>query len=118
MRLTIGNTLKLPSLLLCLLTILLFASLRSQSQVSQSKTPPGADEHERVLVLGKKLLVERCARCHDEGGDKPLKNGPPLSVRNLSEQVIARLVSGRLKGAPDAEKRAVTLYVSSLMKHK
>ncbi len=116
MRSTTRSRLKLPSLLLCLLASLLYASVRSQSQVSQSKTPPGADEHERVLVLGKKLFVERCARCHDEGGDKPLKSGPPLSERNLSEQEIARLVSGRLKDAPDAEKRAVALYVSSLMR--
>jgi len=62
MRFTTQNRLKLPSLLLCLLASLLFASLRSQSQVSQSKTPPGADEGERVLALGKKIFVERCAR--------------------------------------------------------
>ena len=118
MRLTIGNTLKLPCLILCLLTSLLFASLGSQGQVSQSQGPSGAVEPESVLVLGKKLFIERCVRCHDEGGDKPLKSGPPLSERNLSEQDIAKLVSGRLKDAPDTEKRAVALYVSSFMKRK
>ena len=117
MRFTTRNSLKLPCLILCLLTSLLFA-LRSRGQVSQSQGQSGADEHEKVLVLGKKLFIERCVRCHDEGGDKPLKSGPPLSERNLSEQDIAKLVSGRLKDAPDAEKRAVALYVSSFMKRK
>jgi mono/diheme cytochrome c family protein len=118
MRCTTRNRLKLASLALCLLTSLLFASLKSHSQVPQSTSPSGADERDRVLVLGKKIFVERCARCHDEHGDKPLKSGPPLSERNLSEQDIARLASGRLKDAPDEEKRAVALYVSSLMKRK
>ena len=118
MRFTTRNRLKLPFLTLCLLTSLLLASLKSNGQGPQSTSPSGADERERVLVLGKKLFVERCARCHDEHGDKRLKSGPPLSERNLSEQDIARLASGRLKDAPDAEKRAVALYVSSLMKRK
>ena len=112
-----GNTLK-SFLVLCLLGSLLSAAMRSQDQVSQSQGPSGADERERVLVLGKKLFAERCARCHDERGDKPLKSGPPLSERNLSDQDIARLVSGRLKDAPDEEKHAVALYVSSFMKRK
>ena len=118
MRFTTRNSLKLPYLFLCLLTSLVFASLRSRGQVSHSQGQSGADEHEKVLVLGKKLFIERCVRCHDEGGDKPLKSGPPLSERNLSEQDIAKLVSGRLKDAPDAEKRAVALYVSSFTKRK
>jgi len=118
MRCTTRNRLKLASFAFCLLTSLLFASLKSQSQVSQSQGPSAGDERERVLALGKKIFVERCARCHDEHGDKPLKNGSPLSERNLSEQDIARLASGRLKDAPDEEKRAVALYVNSLMKRK
>lgn len=112
------NTATLSFLPFCLFASLLFASVRSQSQVSQSQGPSGAEERERVLRLGKKLFVERCARCHDENGDKPLKSGPPLRERNLSDQDIARLVSGRLKDAPDEEKRAVALYVSSFMKGK
>ena len=113
-----GNTLKLSFLVLWLLASLLFAAVRGQSQVSQSQGPSGAEEHEKVLVLGKALFVERCARCHDERGDKPLKSGPPLSERNLTDQDIARLVSGRLKDAPNEEKHAVALYVSSFMKRK
>src|SRR6266576_4945517 len=111
MQFTIWNRLKLPSLVLCLFASLLFASLRGHSQVSQSQGPSAGDERERVLALGKKIFVERCARCHDEYGDKPLRSGPPLSERNLSEQDIERLASGRLKDASDAEKHAVALYV-------
>ncbi len=78
----------------------------------------GPEERERLLGLGKKLFVERCARCHDERGDKALKTGPPLSERNLSDEEIARAVSGRLKGEPEEQKRAVALYVGSFMKRK
>ena len=42
----------------------------------------------------------------------------PLSQRELSDEEIASAVSGRLKNAPDEEKRAVALYVSSFMKRK
>jgi mono/diheme cytochrome c family protein len=78
--------------------------------VPSPRASSGGDETERVLALGKNNFVERCARCHNENGDKPLKSGPP--------QDIARLASGRLKGAPDEEKRAVAPYVNSLMKRK
>jgi len=76
------------------------------------------EEREKLLTMGKKTFVERCAKCHDERGDKPLKTGPPLSQRELSDEEIAQAGSGRLKGAPEEEKRAVALYVSSFMKRK
>ena len=78
----------------------------------------GDEEQARLLATGKKIFVERCAKCHDAGGDKPLRTGPPLSKRELSDDEIARAVAGRLKDAPDEEKRAVTLYVSRFMKRK
>jgi mono/diheme cytochrome c family protein len=76
------------------------------------------EERGRLLTTGNKLFVERCAKCHDERGDKPLKIGLPLNQRELSDEEITRAVSGRLKNAPDEEKRAVALYVSSFMKRK
>ena len=81
---------------------------------------PAATEEERgkLFATGKKIFVERCAKCHDERGDKPLKTGLPLSQRKLSDEEITSTVSGRLKDAPDEEKRAVALYVSSFMKRK
>src|SRR2546425_12756754 len=78
----------------------------------------GSQERERLLALGKKIFVERCARCHDERGDKALKTGAPLSERNLSDEEIARAVSGRLKGEPEEQKRAVALYIGSFIKRK
>lgn len=82
----------------------------------QTKAAATSKDHERLLGIGKKLFVERCSKCHDERGDKPLTTGPPLNERKLSHDEIARMVSGRLKTASDEEKRAVAVYVESFMK--
>ena len=84
----------------------------------QAKPAATDEDRDKLLAVGKKIFVERCAKCHDAGGDKPLRTGPPLSKRELSDEEIARAVAGRLKDAPGEEKRAVTLYVSSFMKRK
>lgn len=84
----------------------------------QAKSTETDAEKDKLLATGKKIFVEKCAKCHDERGDKALKTGMPLSERGLSDEDIARAVSGRLKDAPDEEKRAVALYVSSFMKRK
>ena len=110
-RLTLGAALLLLS---SLASMLVFARGQAQSSL-QAKT---GEEPERLLAAGKKLFVERCAKCHDERGDKPLSPGLPLSQRELFGEKLARAVSGRLKNAPDEDKRAVTLYVSSFMTKK
>ena len=71
-----------------------------------------------MLATGKELFLARCARCHDERGDKPLKTGSPLNERRLHPDEIARAVNGRLRDKTEEERRAVTLYISSLMKTK
>jgi cytochrome c553 len=73
-------------------------------------------ERARLLATGKELFMARYARCHNEHGDKPLKTGPPLNERGLSTDEIARAVNGRLRDKTREERRAVTLYSSSLMK--
>lgn len=73
---------------------------------------------EQLLSSGKKLFVERCGRCHDERGDKPLASGPPLSERKLSREVIIRAVGGRLKDRTDDERAAVVAYIESFLKKK
>jgi len=75
-------------------------------------------EGARWLATGKELFLARCARCHDERGDKALKTGPPLNERGLSRDEIARAVNGRLRDKTPEERRAVTLYISGLMKTK
>jgi mono/diheme cytochrome c family protein len=90
---------------------------RSARQAVASQ-PKSGDERDRLLATGKELFVARCARCHNETGDKPLKTGPPLNERGLSADQIARAVSGRLRDKTKEERRAVTLYISSLMKAK
>ena len=84
----------------------------------QSDTPLSAAERARLLAKGKELFLARCARCHGENGDKPLRNGVPLSERGLSGDVIARAVKGRLADGTDEERRAVTLYIGGLVKTK
>jgi len=85
-------------------------------QAPAADQPPSEQERARLLATGKELFLARCARCHNERGDKPLKTGPPLNERGLSTDEIARAVSGRLRDKTGEERRAVTLYISSLMK--
>jgi mono/diheme cytochrome c family protein len=80
--------------------------------------PISDEERVPLLAKGKEIFVEKCAKCHNESGDKPLSSGPPLNERGLASSAIARAVSGRLKDRTDEDRRAVTLYISSLMKPK
>jgi hypothetical protein len=41
-----------------------------------------------------------------------------LNERGLASSAIARAVGGRLKDRTDEDRRAVTLYIASLMKAK
>ena len=91
---------------------------RGVGQALAADQPLSEQERARLLASGKELFTARCARCHDERGDKPLKTGPPLNERGLSSGQIARAVSGRLRDKTEEERRAVTLYISSLMKAK
>ncbi len=103
-------------LLLLSMAGLLIARREGQEKVPQAKPVVTTEEKERLLAVGKKLFMERCAKCHDERGDKPLASGPPLNERNLPEEQIARAVSGRFRDKPEEEKRAVVLYIKSFMK--
>lgn len=91
---------------------------RSAHQTPAADQSISEEERARLVAKGKEIFVERCARCHNERGDKALKTGAPLNERGLSANVIARAVSGRLRDRTEDERRAVTLYVSSLMKAK
>jgi mono/diheme cytochrome c family protein len=91
---------------------------RGFGQAPAADQPLSEQDCARLLASGKELFTARCARCHDERGDKPLKTGPPLNERGLSSEQIARAVNGRLRDKTEEERRAVTLYISSLMKAK
>lgn len=58
--------------------------------------------------------MARCGSCHDERGDKPLRTGPPLNQRELSREVIAEAVQGRMKDRTEPEQEAVINYISGL----
>ncbi len=77
---------------------------------------PRPENQEKLLAMGKKLFVARCASCHNERGDKPLAVRGPLNERKIAEKDLARIVAGRLKDQTEQQKRAVTLYILSLMK--
>src|SRR5258707_10032468 len=103
------------------LTVLGFAGgmairARGVGQAPAADQQPSEQERGRLLATGKELFMARCARCHDERGDKPLKTGPPLNERGLSTDEIARAVNGRLRDKTGEERGAVTLYISTLMK--
>src|SRR5215469_8226708 len=91
---------------------------RSANQTPAADQSLSEEERTRLLAKGKAIFLERCAQCHNERGDKPLKTGAPLNERGLSADVIVREVSGRLRDRTEDERRAVALYVSSLMKTK
>lgn len=91
---------------------------RCPGQAPAANQPLSHEERGQLFAKGKELFLARCARCHDERGDKPLKTGPPLNERGLSTDEIALAVNGRLRDKTEEERRAVTLYISSLMKTK
>lgn len=67
-------------------------------------------------AVGRKIFVERCAKCHNEDGTKPLDGGLPLAERKLSDEQLAKNVRGRLKSATEDEQRAVAAYIRSFQK--
>ena len=79
---------------------------RGFGQALAANQQPSEQERGRLLATGKELFMARCARCHDERGDKPLRTGPPLNERGLSSEQIARAVSGRLRDKTEEERRA------------
>lgn len=91
---------------------------RTARESPTQEQPLGDEERAKLLAKGKELFVERCAKCHNERGDKPLKTGAPLNERGLSREVIARAVNGRLRDRTEDERREVTLYIASPMKPK
>ncbi len=94
---------------------LLLTAANPPQRSPSSNAAPDQGERERLLGIGKKLFVERCASCHGERGDKPLKTGPPLSQRKLEDQVVESAVKGRLRDKTEEQKRGVALYIESLL---
>jgi len=73
------------------------------------------DQGDRLLTAGKKLFVQRCARCHGERGEKPLSTGLPLSQRKLMPEHLAQSVKGRLQDSTEEQRQAVQLYIESFL---
>jgi mono/diheme cytochrome c family protein len=92
------------------------ARLARQEPESKAASALSDDERAPLLAKGKAIFVEKCAKCHNERGDKELSSGKPLSERGLATEAIARAVNGRLSKGTNEERKAVTLYIASLMK--
>ena len=54
---------------------------------------PPAEEADQLLAEGKEIFLERCASCHNERGDKPLKTGLPLNAAFRSRRSLKRLTA-------------------------
>lgn len=85
---------------------------------AQEPAVTAKDDKAAQLATGKKLFLEKCGKCHDERGDKPLASGPPLNERKLTREEITRAVNGRLREKTDEERAAVVAYIESLLKVK
>jgi mono/diheme cytochrome c family protein len=93
------------------------ARVRASSARLAAAQTADEQERERLMAKGKGIFVEKCAKCHNERGDKALSSGAPLNERGLGQEASAKAVSGRLgKAAAEEDRRAVTLYIASLMK--
>ena len=106
---------------------LILTSVAAQPAASPEGSParPGvahpqseADERGRVLTAGKKLFIQRCARCHGERGEKSLSTGLPLSQRKLTPEHLAPSVNGRLQNSTEEQRRAVQSYIESFLSQK
>ncbi|MGH9789384.1 MAG: c-type cytochrome [Candidatus Acidiferrales bacterium] len=88
--------------------------------MSYAQEPPAAPKDDKAaqLAIGKKLFMEKCGKCHDERGDKPLASGPPLNERKLTREEITRAVNGRLREKTDDERAAVVAYIIDFLKTK
>ncbi len=63
-------------LLLLSLSVAELIHARGLARLGRQAKPVATDEERgKLLATGKKIFVERCAKCHDERGDKPLKTG-------------------------------------------
>ena len=100
------------------LLLLLALSFSLAFTHAQEPTPPADQDKAAPLATGKKLFMEKCGKCHDERGDKPLASGPPLNERELTKQEIVRAVSGRLRDRTDEERTAVVAYIIDFLKTK
>jgi len=103
----------------------LFLQARGQSRTppapaSATQAPSGPAKavapSGEMPAVGKKIFVERCAKCHNADGSAELSGGLPLNKRPLSDEQLRKNVNGRLKDYSEAERRSVFDYIQSFRK--
>jgi len=96
------------------LPIPLLAVFVSLSVVAADSATPSNPTNAALLAQGKKIFVTRCAKCHDNDGNKKLPDGTTLLGRLAKIQDPEAQLGTRLKDPQ--ERHAVTIYVDSLLK--
>ena len=83
--------------------------LRAQHPATQSD----GDVQAAGLTQGKAIFISRCAKCHDDNGNKKLADGTTLLARLAQSRDLEARLGTRLKN-PE-ERRQVTLYMRSMI---
>lgn len=90
---------------------LISAAWLLRAQDAAARPAPG--DQAAGFAQGKAIFVSRCAKCHDENGNKKLADGTTLLARlSQSKDPEARLGT-RLKNPQ--ERQQVTLYMRSMI---
>ena len=96
------------------LPILLLAVFVSLPALAGDSATPTKATNAALLEQGKKIFVTRCAKCHDNDGNRKLPDGSTLLVRLAKIQDPEARLGTRLKDPQ--ERHAVMMYVDSLLK--
>ncbi len=91
------------------ITVLAGAAFCVASALGQA-TPPPAD-----AALGRRVFIERCAKCHDENAAKPLPDGTSLVQRLAARPDLAAALASRTRKMTEAERRGLVLYMKNLV---
>lgn len=82
-------------------------------RAQQSAAHPDADGQADSFAQGKAIFVSRCAKCHDENGNKKLADGTTLLARLAQSKDLEARLGTRLKNPQ--ERQQVALYMRSMM---
>jgi len=88
------------------LLAVVFLGLRAAPLAAQPATGGQEADQAELAAIGRKIVEEKCARCHATGRDdkSPHKDAPPFRdvvVRYPSENLAEALAEGIVSGHPD-----------------
>jgi mono/diheme cytochrome c family protein len=95
------------------IAILVISSGLLKGQDAGARPPSG--DPAAGLAQGKAIFVSRCAKCHDENGNKKLSDGTTLLARLAQNKDPEARLGTRLKNPQ--ERQQVSLYMRSMIEH-